>query len=1012
MRKFLILFTLILSFQPGMFAQGSITVTGTITEADTSVPIPGVNILEKGTDNGVMTDFDGNYSIEVPENATLVVSFVGFTAQTLEVNGRSEIDIVMKEEAAALDEVVVVGYGTKKKVNLTGSVASVNMDELEAIPAGNSASVLQGRLPGVTVSNFSAQPGNDNPQIRIRGIGSFNAGQEPLVIVDGVQSQLNQIPLTDIASVSVLKDAASAAIYGVRAANGVILVTTKRGKSGKPTINIRSNVAFQEPVVEPDFLDSYDWAMIRNEWAMAEGGNPVYTDEQIQTIRNGSDPDRFANTDWWDAVTQTGILQTHSASVNGGTENIRYMISGEFLDQEGIVVGTDTDRKSLRSNLDVDVSEKLKIGLNIYGFSRETGEPSLRSVGNPGNFENNLLYSLRRFTQPTVPIRYSSGEYGFVDGLYPDGGMIIRNPLWEATTGDSRTEQFRVEGKLFASYELLEGLTFTSSLANIHSSSINTRFVPTYQQFSGEGEVVNQNINNSLSNNNTTFKRFVFENLLNYDLSLGKHDFTVLLGHTAQEERNDYMYGYIQNFPNNELRELGAGVSNPQVDGNAYEVALQSFFGRLNYTLDKKYLFEMNLRYDGSSRMPQESRYGLFPSFSAGWIISNEDFLKDSSTISLLKLRGSWGQLGNQEIGNYAYVQNIATGADYILGGSIAGGVAVNNLANPNITWETTTISDVGIDVNFFDSRLQITADYFQKNSSDILIRLPIPNTLGVNNGPYQNAAEVSNKGWEADVSYRNNVGDLDYFAGFNFSTVKNVIEDIAGLENWISGNTINRVGHPIGAYYGYVADGYFDSEEEIENAASQWGTLRPGDIRYKDISGPEGIPDGQITAEYDRQIIGNPYPKYNYGFYLGGAFKGFDLNLFFQGVSGIERFFWYNTENIGQFTNSILDNWSETNRDAAYPRFGNSANNYNMSTFWLRDASYLRLKTMELGYNIPQSFTQQLAIPKVRLYFVGNNLYTFTDVEEFDPEVESSDVRSASYPGVKAYSFGINITF
>lgn len=1003
----LLLMCLLLACTTTAFAQT--TVSGRVVSAEDQTGLPGVSIIVKGTSTGTTTNADGDYTLAVPgSDAILVFSFVGFRNQEVLAGTNTTINVSLETDIQSLQEVVVVGYGEQKKANLTGAVASVNINDVKSIPVSNTASLFQGRMPGVTVSNFSGQPGNDDPQIRIRGIGTFNSGAEPLVIVDGIQSQINQVPVADIESVSVLKDAASAAIYGVRAANGVIIITTKRGKEGQARINLSSNVAIQSPIMKPDFLNSWDWATIRNEWNVATGGTPTYTAEQIQAMRDGSDPDHFANTDWWDETFRTGIMQTYDASVSGGSQNVKYMVSTQYMDQLGVLKGTDANRTSIRANIDIEASKKLKVGLNVYGYDRKYNEPSLNSASS--NDDNSIVYSIRRFTQPTIPVRYANGEFGFVDGAEPTR-VGFRNTVWAATTGFSETQETRLEGKLFASYEITEGLKFKTSVGAINVSGVNSRFVPTYKQFNPEGVVISQNVNNNLSNSNTTFRRQLLENLLTYDKTIGTHSVNILVGHTAQYERNDYMYAYRQNFPNNNLHELDAGSQNPQVGGNAYEVALQSFFGRVNYIYNDKYLFEANMRYDGSSRMPKSDRYGLFPSVSAGWVISSESFLADNSVVSFLKLRASWGQLGNQEIGNYAYTQNFATGNNYLIGGIVSGGVAINDLANQNIKWETTTITDIGLDLNFLNDRLQITADYFNKKSSDILIRLPIPGTLGVNNGPYQNVAAVDNKGWELNIAYQDRKGDLGYSASVNLSQVKNEITDIAGLENWISGNTINLVGQPIGAYYGYVADGYY-TEEELANAPTQFGTLRAGDIKYKDISGPEGIPDGKVTADYDRQIIGEPFPKLSYAFNLGADYKGFDLNLFFQGVAGIERFYWYNTENVGQFTSSILDHWTPTNTDAAYPRFGNNSNNFAMSSFWLRDASYLRLKNVQLGYTFPKAWTERLSMQNLRLFFTGTNLVTFTDVEEFDPERPTGDERNRAYPGLKSYSFGLNITF
>ena len=735
----------------------------------------------------------------------------------------------------------------------------------------------------------------------------------------------------------------------------------------------------------------------------------------IQAMKDGSDPDHYANTDWWDVAFRTAPMQTHYASVNGGNENTRYLVSTEYLDQDGVLKGTSARRFSLRGNLDADVTDKLKVGLNLYGYKRRYNETAVWPTTSSG--DNSLIYSIRRFTQPTVPVRYSNGEYGFVDGMYPAEG-ITRNPLFAANTGKNFTDQYRVESRLFGDYEILNNLHIKSSLAYTNLNTASSKFEPTYKQTFPNGDIVNENINNNLNNTSAIWQKTELENLITYDKMFDNHSFNFLVGHSAQYIRNDYDRAYIEGFANNEIHEIDGGVSNMQVNGNAYEIALQSFFGRINYSYLDKYLFEVNVRRDGSSRMPKDSRYGTFPSFSAGWVLSEEGFMPATDVISFFKLRGSWGQLGNQEIGNqgnlsiwaYPYVQNLSTGQDYLIDGKIKGGVAVNNLANPDLHWETTTISDIGFDLHLFEDKLQLVADYFDKTSSDVLIALPISSLVGVSGQPYQNLAKVQNRGWEFDVRYQNHIGELNYFTGVNLSHVQNEIKDIAELDNWISGNTINKVGDPIGAYYGYVSEGYFESDDEIANHAEQWGDLAPGDIKYKDISGPNGEPDGVINPEYDRTIIGNPFPKYQYSLNLGGSLKGFDLNMFFQGISNIERFNWVNTENHGQFTGSILDYWREDNKDAQYPRFGNTPNNNQISSFWLRDASYLRLKNLEIGYSLPESLLERVAIQKARIFFSGFNLLTFTELEEFDPEKLTNDVRNRRYPGTKVYSFGINL--
>ena len=507
------------------------------------------------------------------------------------------------------------------------------------------------------------------------------------------------------------------------------------------------------------------------------------------------------------------------------------------------------------------------------------------------------------------------------------------------------------------------------------------------------------------------------DNLLTYNLSASNHNLDLLLGQSAQMYRIDYFEGYVEDFPNNNIRELSGGINNKDVAGNASELALDSYFGRLNYNFDYKYLFEFNYRYDGTSRFHSDQRWGGFPSFSVGWVASNENFLQNLGPISFFKLRGSWGQLGNQNIGNnyYPYAQNISTSQNYLWGDIIAPGVAVTSLANPNLTWETTTITDIGIDFNLLNNKLQVVADWFNKTSTDILIRLPIPATMGNVAAPFQNVGEVKNTGWELDVKYQDQFGEVGVFAGFNLSQVKNEVVDYGGIEFTISNNAITTEGEAIGSYYAYIAEGYYQTQEELDNAPQQFGRpLRLGDVKYKDISGPDGEPDGIISADYDRTIIGTPFPDMFYSFNMGGSYKGFDIYAFFQGIQGIERYHWINTEATGQgtFTKTALDYWTENNRDAETPRWGNLQNNTEFSSFWLKDASYLRLKNLEIGYSLPANLLNSVKLNKARIYLSGINLLTFTKLKDYDPEKLSNDNRNRDYPKAKVYSIGINLTF
>lgn len=986
-------------------------VSGTITD-EHGESVIGANVVEKGTTNGTVTDVNGHFSLNVSEKAVLLVSYIGYNTQEVSTIGKNRLTVKLQEDSETLDEVVVVGYGTQKKANLTGATSSVNFKKIGSRPAPNTASLLQGQMSGVQVSGFNTQPGNDNPEIRIRGIGTFNSGQSPLILVDGVESSFTQIPSSDIESVSVLKDAASAAIYGVRAANGVILVTTKRGTLQKPSVSVKQNIAFQDALGIPDMVDSWDYAHIYNMIRGSNGQSDLYTSDMIQAMKDGSDPDRFANTDWSKEMYRTAPMNTTYFSVSGGAESVRYMFSGEYFKQQGVQRGTGTDRYSLRSNIDVNITKKIHIGMDISAQARKIEDTLNSSSEEDGN--GNMGYTIRRQSNPLVPVKYKNGEWGTVNGVFDQTSQIYPNPVYLAQKGVKTTDKYFLQGKFFADIEFFKGFKYRLNLAGVYNASNMEKFSPTEKFYDWDKKLISETSQNSLVNDNARDYKYSLENIFTYDWSHKGHTLSFLAGHSAQYYKYQYFRGSVKELPNDFIHVLGAGVKEKDVDGNAYEVALQSFFGRINYNYADRYLLEMNLRYDGSSRMPKDSRYGLFPSFSGGWVISHEDFFGESPVISFLKLRGSWGRLGNQEIGNYAYTQNINVDQNYIQGGILTPGAALTALANSKLKWEATTITDIGLDLTLFNNRLQITADWFNKASSDILVKLPIPQTLGNLDPPYQNIAKVRNMGGELDVKYNGNAGKLNYYAGFNVTKVKNEILNIAGMTSWLSngGRNINLEGYPIGTYYGLIAEGYFQNEQEIIDAPKQFTELKPGDVRYRDISGPDGVPDGKIDETYDRTINGSPFPDWTYSFNFGGSYKGFDFYCFFQGVSGVDRYLFHNNQDAGNFTTSALDYWTPENPNAAYPRFMNMTNNNKNSTLWVKDASYLRLKNLEIGYTLPRTLTGKVGIDNVRFYLSGNNLITFTKMVDMDPEKSLEDERGRTYPQSKVYSIGVNINF
>lgn len=987
---------------------GKFKVSGIVKDA-TGELIIGASIIEKGTTNGTITDLNGNFGLSVAPNATVVISFIGYANQEYIINkDNMSLKVTLKEDTEMIDEVVVVGYGVQKKENLTGSVSSVNFKDVASMPVANTANMLQGRLPGVMLTGNGAQAGHDDPEIRIRGVGTLN-NNNPMVLIDGVESsvsQISQLPSEDIASVSVLKDAASASIYGVRAANGVILITTKRGGEQKPTISYSGSMALQQATVLPDYVNSYEWAKMYNECHPAT----AYTDEMLQKLQDGSDPDHFANTNWLDEMFRTAPMHQHHLAVSGGSKDVHYMISTQYFKQEGILRNTANQRFNFRSNLDAQLGI-VKLGLNLSGSRQNIDEPTT-SVDKEG-----LMRYLTWFTRPTVPAKYSNGEYGYVDGNSNISQSVAKNPLYALNNGYKDNKHYRFDGNFFGEVDIIKGLKFRSSLAYKFYMNDVTTFNPRdLARYNAEGtELAKAGTQNTLTDYHYLETSYTNENILTYNNKIGLHEFSVLLGHSIQSTRWDKNESSKQGFPTDNIYEMDGGTQNDKVTGSAEEASLQSFFGRVNYNYGGRYLFEMNMRRDGSSRMPKKNRYANFPSFSGAWLLSNEAFMQNVKFLNSLKLRASWGKLGNQEIGNYAYLETLSSQGGYYFGDKKYVGMKRAKIANENIKWETTTITDFGFDASFWRGKINVVFDWYEKNTSNILLRLPMPNIfLGDLDSPYQNAGKVRNRGWELAVNYYDQKGDWTWQAGFSVSGVKNEILEMGGVES-IDNNIINREGDAIGSYYGLKAVGIYRTEEDLNrvNAKGQpikqnGQTPQLGDIMYEDYDN-----NGNITDD-DRQVIGNPFPKVQYSFNLGFSWKNLDVTTFWQGIAGLERFNWDETtiSNGGNKTVRWLNRWSQDNPNGNMPRLGGEINN-RYSSFWLTKGDYLRLKNIEIGYNFQKApWLTKLGVQSLRVYVAGTNLLTFTPLDDYDPEKQSTDLRGDVHPNTKTYSFGINVKF
>lgn len=1006
-----------------------VEVQGQVTAADGEA-LPGVVVLEKGTNNGVVTDLDGNYTIPVasPESV-LVFSLIGFSKQEVVVGNQSTIDIMLAESEALLDEVVVVGYGEQKKLNLTGAVETLKFDDAVNTPVTNSAQLMYGKFSGVQLTQSTGLPGADGSSIVIRGIGTFG-GANPLVVIDNIQydglAEFNNLAPSDIESISVLKDASASAIYGARGANGVLVVTTKKGTKGKFSVDYNAFTGFQRVTVVPEYLDGVDYATLLNERTLNVNGPdaPVrYSAEDIAAIRSGSNPDQFANTNWAQVALRDAPIQNHYLSASGGTDRMTYRLSLGYLNQEAVVQGKfKSDRVNLGINLNVKPNDWLTITnvTNAY-WSRFMG-PSGGAGAITG--ETGIINQFQRST-PTVPVYYQNGEFGIVDGAYENVNFSfpINNVLLTGTQGDYSRDNINISERIGLTARLTEGLYFETSGSAIINFTNISNFNPRLTTRDWEGNVVNQNELNSLSNNLDFNYRLLNENILRYSTSiLGKHNLGFLLGHSAIYDKVDGFNGSLQGFPSDAIQEFnGGGVLNPSVSGGASEEAWQSFFARVNYNYMEKYLFEANVRRDGSSKFGADNRYGTFPSLSAGWNIARESFLENSGFLSDLKIRASWGLSGNDRIGNYIFEQTYNTGLDYHLGQDvIVPAVALTSLANPFITWETIEQFNIGMDLALLSNRLNVTADYFKRISSDILYtNFPIPNSIGVTNLAAQNAAGMENSGLEMTVNYRQNVGKLTMNLSANVTRMAdNEVTDLGpGGEETISGQTIIRIGVPFNAYYGYEVMGVFQTEEEVDAAPQQFGNNQtsPGDLRYADLSGPEGQADGVIDA-FDRTVIGNPFPKWIYGLNANFQMAGFDLSFVFQGVGGIDRILDGNGQQPmpGDRNNALsywINRWTPENPSETLPRLG-GVNNTVTSTFYVQDMSYLRLRNTELGYTLPGDLSRLALMNRARIFISGQNLLTFTKVENFDPERQRGGNTDLTTPLYKVFSAGVNIKF
>jgi TonB-linked SusC/RagA family outer membrane protein len=1015
------LLALLMLFTLNVRAQ-TIPIKGTVTAADNST-LPGVNILVKNTLTGTSTDAEGKYEISAESGATLVFSGIGYVTQELAVNGRSIIDVKLAADTKQLDELVVVGYGTQKRNALTNSVSQISGEAITRRPVSNIQQSFQGLMPGVTVLDQGGSPGKSNTNIRVRGITTFNINgsstsgydlgkNDALVIVDGIEQRLSDINPDDIASVSVLKDASSTAIYGSRATNGVILVTTKRAKAGKVQVDYHGYYAIQKSNNVPKMmgLEAY---MREQVAAYTNAGVTLparFTEESIQAYVNATDREKYPlpNT-WFETMLRAAPQQNHTISIAGGTDVLRTRLSARYQDQQGVIEGYANKIGEFRLNSDYTVSKRLRVSGDInYRYARSVNPTPNNTGANPqplNNFYHGTLWA--------VP-KYADGTYG----LSTQGN----NPLmFNEIGGQSKQNTDYLAGYVKADLDLAEGLTFSTQIAGRGTFISQKNFTNSYVNTDKTTNITKTIAINSLTEVRNTLREYTINNLLTYEKSLGDHNLKALVGYSQIGNTQTFLSAYRERFYNNDIGSIGQGANDgtKSNDGKDAEYGLRSYFGRVNYDYQEKYLVEVNGRYDGSSKFTGPKQYSFFPSFSAGWRISKESFWSGlEKAVNDLKIRGSWGITGNQSVDLYSYYSAL-TAIGYTFGGTSVQGYRPTTLANTNLGWESTTQLDLGLDAAFLNKRLSLTIDYYRKLTDDILLNLDIPATIGLT-APPQNAGSVENKGWEFSMNYHGGQGNsgFRYNLGGNLSINENKVVDLKGTGPYITGSDIDpryiiAKGLPINTLWGYQTDGLFQSQQEItEYKATYAANTKPGDVKYVDRNG-----DGKINAD-DMTVIGNSFPKYTFGINTDFSYKNFDLSILFQGAAKVDARLAGALAEMGNqegFTHEIYTNnyWTPENTGARFPRpVKFDLRNVATSDRLVIDGSYLRLKNVQLAYNIPADILGKLRVTRIRVYTSATNLLTFSKLNEWNLDPETPSGRGVYFPQTALYTFGLNLQF
>ena len=1015
---------LFIAFTLGLNAQG-LQIKGVVTSADDGQPVPGLSVFVKGTTTGTLTDINGYYSIDnVPVNSTIVFSFVGMKTREIVVTESATYDIVMASDMELIDEIVVVGYGTQKKSLVTGAIAKVDGEDLRKAADMRVTQALQGKTAGVVITANSGQPGSQI-SVRIRGAGT-NGDAEPLYIIDGLPmsgSGTDFLNAGDIESIEVLKDAASAAIYGARGANGVVLITTKTGKTDtKLTVSYDGYYGWQNPWKKIPLLNSQEYIMLTNEASINGGLGPKFSQSQIDSFT--------ADTDWQDEMFYYNApKQSHSLSFMGGSDKLEYSSSFNYFNQDGIV-------SKGKSNF-----EKIGYRLNAagtFGFFKLGGNVNLVGITSRGIATNDrygLGLNQALNMPPIIPVKFSDGTWATPES-YGIGLQEISNPVALASYNNSKTRTYKLIGNLYGEFDFgkiaraLEGLVFRTSFGGEYAIVNNDSYTPEYYLDAMHFSIIDR-ANKSID----IYSRWNFENVLTYSKSFGVNNLTLMAGTTAFKDMyenlwgskndlifDDFEHSYLDNATDPESANAGGGYS---------EHTVASLFARVNYDLMDRYMLTATIRRDGSSRFGDENKYGYFPSASIGWVISREDFMSGlTNVIDMLKLRASWGQNGNESIGNFGYTSVIGNQNIYYFGDSKTqyNGTQPTRIANPSLRWETSEQTNFGIDLSTLNSSVTVTLDYYIKKTKDWLVTAPVPMLVG-NSAPIINGGSVQNSGIEAEISYRKQLGDLYFSASVNGAFNRSEVLDIQNAEKRLqggdggfgqSGIIFAEIGTPMGVFYGVKTDGIFQTQEEIDSYVSSTGTkiqpnAQPGDIKFVDFSG-----DGSIS-DADRVQIGSPFPDFTGGLNLSAEMYGFDFNMFLYAALGQEIYSATRRYDMNgaNYNAEWLNRWTGPGTSDLYPRVTFVDNNLNAKTvsdFYIQDGSFVRLRNITLGYTLPKNITDAISLSKLRLYVSAENLYTLTKYQGYDPEIGGgvfdNGIDRGIYPQARTIMTGISVTF